>query len=188
MEEFQRYGRNKNTVINSAYINSGAYRKKFDKITTNDKLNHILYLKAKEMLFHRKGTLYEDMYWFDGDTGEVVASVLDAKEEKRIDYPEYVLNAIKGKNNLITMHTHPNSMPPSIADFNSCCQNKYLRSLIICHNGTVFSYTSNQMVPSGLYELYVQEFRDCGNNEKEAQMNALHEIKRTYKISFQEVE
>lgn len=188
MEEYQRYGRNKNTVINSAYINSGAYRKKFDKITTNDKLNHILYLKAKEMLFHRKGTLYEDMYWFDGDTGEIVASVLNAEDEKRIDYPEHVINAIKGKTNLITMHTHPNSMPPSIADFNSYCKNNYLRSLIICHDGTIFSYTSNQVVPPGLYELYVQEFKECGDTEKESQIKALNEIKRNYKISFQEVE
>ena len=38
--------------------------------------------KAKEMLKHRSGTLYEDMYWIDGDTGEIVASALDEKIEK----------------------------------------------------------------------------------------------------------
>ncbi len=188
MKEYQRYGRNKDTIINSAYINSGEYRKKFDKITNDGKVNHILYIKAKEMLFHRRGTLYEDMYWIDGNTGEIVAGVLDAKEEKRIDYPEHVINIIRGKNNLIAMHTHPNSMPPSIADFNSCCQNKYLRSLIICHDGIIYSYTSNQIVPSALYELYVQEFIVRGYTEKEAQLEALNKIKQTYIINFQEVE
>ena len=71
MLEYQRYGRNKDTVINSTYINSGEYRRKFDKITKNDESNRILYSKAKEMLFHRSGTLFEDMYWIDGDTGEI---------------------------------------------------------------------------------------------------------------------
>ena len=33
--EYQRYGRNKKTIINHTYINSGEYRNKFDKITKN---------------------------------------------------------------------------------------------------------------------------------------------------------
>lgn len=60
--EQQRYGRNKNTVINHTYIESGEYRRKFDKITDNKEIDRILYLKAKEMLNHRSGTLYEDLY------------------------------------------------------------------------------------------------------------------------------
>ena len=94
MLEYQRYGRNKNTVINSTYINSGEYRRKFDKITHNDDINRILYLKAKEMLFHRSGTLLEDMYWIDGDTGEIVAKALDEKEEEKIEYTTSIYNTI----------------------------------------------------------------------------------------------
>ena len=60
--ENQRRGRNKNTQIKYSYINSGAYRKKFDLISDNDKLNRVLYKIAKKMLKHRTGTLYEDMY------------------------------------------------------------------------------------------------------------------------------
>lgn len=105
MLEYQRYGRNKNTVVNKTYINSGEYRRKFDKITHNDDINRILYLKAKEMLFHRSGTLLEDMYWIDGDTGEIVAKALDEKEEEKIDYAASILKAIQDKCNLITMHT-----------------------------------------------------------------------------------
>lgn len=60
--EYQRYGRNKETAINHTYINSGEYRSKFDRITENINVNRILYNKAKEMLNHRSGTKYEDMY------------------------------------------------------------------------------------------------------------------------------
>lgn len=56
-KEEQRYGRNKDTAINHAYISSGEYRKKFDQISDNKKLNKLLYQLAKTMLEHRSGTL-----------------------------------------------------------------------------------------------------------------------------------
>ena len=70
--EFQRYGRNKSTLVNSKYISSGEYRKKFDKITNNADLSRLLYSKAKEMLIHRSGTLYEDMYWIDSEKVDII--------------------------------------------------------------------------------------------------------------------
>lgn len=187
MQEYQRAGRNKSTVINRTYINSGGYRKKFDKITSNSAVNRILYLKAKEMLFHRSGTLFEDMYWIDAGTGEIVAGALNERLEEKVEYSKAISNAIYGRTDLITMHTHPNSMPPSIADFNSCFEHKYLKSLVVCHNGTIYEYSSNQEVTYRLYALYIYEFRNLGYNEKDAQLNALNKIKQTYKIDFQEV-
>lgn len=84
LKEEQRYGRNKKTIVNHAYIQSGEYRKKFDKLTNNRSINRVLYQKAKEMLLHRSGTLFEDMHWIDLESGRVVASVLDAKDEQKI--------------------------------------------------------------------------------------------------------
>ena len=59
--EFQRYGRNKETTVDSSYISGGEYRRKFDSIIDNAAVSRILYSKAKEMLLHRSGTLFEDM-------------------------------------------------------------------------------------------------------------------------------
>lgn len=191
MLEYQRLGRNKDTTVNSSYINGGEYRRKFDNITKSDKINRILYSKAKEMLFHRSGTLYEDMYWIDPVTGDIVASALDEKEEEKIEYTPSISKAIKGRNNLITMHTHPSSMPPSMADFNSCFKHSYGQSLVICHNGTVYSYTSNQKVPEKLYDIYIKKFGINGNTDKEtekdAQLKTLLQISRNYSINFKEV-
>lgn len=44
--EFQRYGRNKSTLVNSTYISSGEYRNKFDKITNNKDVNRALYCQT----------------------------------------------------------------------------------------------------------------------------------------------
>jgi len=95
--EYQRYGRNKDTVINHTYINSGEYRNKFDKITNNKEVNRVLYSKAKEMLNHRSGTLFEDMYWIDGNTGDVIASALSEQRESGIQYTDAIIKAITGK-------------------------------------------------------------------------------------------
>lgn len=49
--EVQRQGRNKDTAINHAYIDSGEYRKKFDHISDSDELNRLIYQLAKKMLY-----------------------------------------------------------------------------------------------------------------------------------------
>lgn len=90
LKEEQRYGRNKESIVNHAYIQSGNYRKKFDKLTENKNINKLLYQKAKEMLLHRSGTLLEDMYWVDMESGEIIASVVDSKDKQKIIYPDHV--------------------------------------------------------------------------------------------------
>ena len=123
--EDQRYGRNKGTIVNKTYIESGEYRRKFDSIVDNPKIARILYSLAKEMLLHRSGTQIEDMYWIDADTGETVACVTNQKDDikQKIIYTDAVKRAIEGRENLITMHTHPASLPPSPNDFNAYYQN-----------------------------------------------------------------
>ena len=128
------------------------------------------------------------MYWIDGETGKAVAKALDEKIERKITYTSDILKAIAHRDNLITIHTHPNSMPPSIADFNSVFEHGYSMGLVICHNGTVYAYSSRQIIPSKLHEIYVDDFIQMGNTEKDAQLKALNEIKRNYDIDFWEVQ
>lgn len=185
--EDQRYGRNKNTVVNKTYIESGEYRRKFDTITANPIVNKVLYDKAKKTLKHRSGTLFEDMYWIDGDTGEVVAKILNSQYPERIKYPQAIRQKIKQYSTLITLHNHPGSMPPSSSDFTSANANNYKLSLIIGHNGAVFCYQSKSEISSKLNELYIAEYIDLGYNEYEAQMKALQKLQRGHDIEFWEV-
>ena len=46
--EYQRYGRNKSTLVNKTYIDSGTYRKKYDKLSENTDVNKVLYHSAKK--------------------------------------------------------------------------------------------------------------------------------------------
>lgn len=185
--EYQRYGRNKETLVNSTYINSGEYRNKFDKVSDNVEVSRVLYSKAKEMLQHRSGTMYEDMYWIDGKTGNVVASVLNEEARGKITYSDSLKKALQGKKDLISMHTHPQSMPPSIDDFNSAYYHKYSKSLVLCHDGKIFAYSSNQEVKKKLYLMYTERAVKEGYTEYDAQLKALEKIKQNYDIDFWEV-
>ncbi len=187
--EYQRYGRNKNTLVNKTYIEGGEYRRKFDNICDDPAVNKTLYDKAKESLKHRSGTLYEDMYWLDSKSGKIVAYEIDSSSEQEIVYSETTKKIVSSysKGRLVAMHTHPSSMPPSIADFNSCFRNGYKRGVVACHNGKVFVYTSEQEVSEDLYSLYVSSYISDGNSEYDAQLKALNKLRENHMIDFTEV-
>ena len=187
MLEYQRYGRNKNTVANKTYINSGEYRRKFDKITHNDDINRILYLKAKEMLFHRSGTLLEDMYWIDSAHRTVIAEETESCSEEQIVYSNSIRSKIQKYDNLITLHSHPNSYPPSINDLNSNFINHYGLGIVVCHDGKIFKYASNQEIREDYYKMVVEKNLKKGYNECEAQIEALKELVTKFDIMVKEV-
>lgn len=186
--EEQRVGRNKETQINLSYINSSEYRRKFDTITANPEVNRIVYQKAKEMLLHRRGTLFEDMYWLDGKSGEVVASAIDEVHSQAIRRNRKRDKRIKENKNIIVMHTHPLSMPPSPADFYSMWEMGYKKALIICHNGTIYEYGVAEKEPNiALHTMYIDRALKDGYTEIESQMLAIKKSQNSTGIYCKEV-
>lgn len=187
-QEEQREGRNKGTIINRSQIDSGEYRRKFDLISDNANLNKLIYQLAKKMLFHRSGTLYEDMYWIDTATCIIVAREDSGKIKKGIKYSRKTRKIIKQFKGLLTIHSHPNSFPPSIDDFNSNYYNNYGIGIVICHDGKIFIYNSEENVSEKYYELLVEMYDKELHNIYKAQILALDKIKENYKINYREVE
>lgn len=185
--EYQRYGRNKNTLVNKTYIDSGEYRRKFDNATENASVNKTLYDSAKAALKHRSGTLYEDMYWIDGNSGKVVFSVTDSTLEEGIPNTDSIKRHVKSSGNIITLHSHPGSMPPSASDLNSNFFNNYKMGFVACHNGVVFGYTSNEEISETLYTMYINKFLNDGFDDFTAQMKTLQVLSQNYKIKIWEV-
>ena len=185
--EKQRYGRNKTTVVNHSYINSGEYRSKFNNILNNQELNRTVYKIAKKMLSHRSCTLLEDMYWIDIDSGEIIASETNQKVEKQIKYSKATLRKIRKYENILVIHTHPNSMPPSVKDFNSAYKNGYQICLVCCHDGKVFLYNSETTIFEFFYKGTVAKYKKLGYDEYEAQIMALGEYEAKESISLKEV-
>lgn len=185
--EYQRYGRNKDTLVNKTYIESGEYRKKFDALSENSDVNKSLYVCAKKALKHRSGTMLEDMYWIDERNGQILLSVEDSTKESVISYTPAIWNVIKSNSSLVTLHTHPSSMPPSAADFNACYRNRYKFGVVACHSGRVFIYNSKQEISEKLYDLIVGDYVSKGFDEFDAQIKALERLRQNYDIDFREV-
>lgn len=185
--ENQRYGRNKSTLVNKTYVDSGEYKRKYDSATDNKEVNKSLYDCAKKALKHRSGTAFEDMYWIDGETGRVMLSVTDSADERTITYTDRIKKCIQTNNNVVTIHTHPSSMPPSIEDFNSCANNGYAKCFVACHNGVLYGYHSNEMINPKLYNLYIQKYMNGGFSEMEAQVKTIKKLSQPFDINFWEV-
>ena len=139
------------------------------------------------MLNHRSGTLLEDMYWIDVTSKEIVAAETNQKKECRIQYSKTTVKSIKKHKNLLVLHTHPYSMPPSIRDFNSNLNNGYQIGLVCCHDGRVFMYQSVRYVVEFLYKGTVAKYKKMGYDDFEAQYNALLEYQQKGDIIFKEV-
>ena len=184
--EQQRKGRNKNTIIDYNYISSNRYRKKFDYISNDKKLNKLLYKIAKKMLLHRSGTEYEDMYWIDLINGKIVCKITDSKYKKKILYTTTIKKMIKKSENLLTIHTHPDSFPPSIDDINSNYDHNYEIGIVICHDGRVYMYSAEERINVNYYKLTVEDYLKNGYNEDTAQIEALKEMQKKFSIYFKE--
>lgn len=185
--EEQRPGRNKKTAVNKAYINSGAYRRKFDELTDSDSLNRLLYQLAKKMLDHRAGTKFEDMYWIDIDTEDIIAEETTMTVEEEIIYSKATIKAIGEHDNIITIHTHPSSSPPSAGDLNANFSHEYQAGVIVCHNGDVYLYASDEMIDDDYFSLTIAEYLNQGYNEREAHKKAIEEMCDKFDINVKEV-
>lgn len=73
------------------------------------------------------------------------------------------------------------------ADFNSMLTHGYSKAFVLCHNGVVIQYVSNQEISEELYSRYVQRYILEGSSEFEAQWKALEKLKENHDIDFWEV-
>lgn len=94
---------------------------------------------------------------------------------------------IKKSENLLTIHTHPDSFPPSIDDINSNYDHNYEIGIVICHDGRVYMYSAEERINVNYYKLTVEDYLKNGYNEDTAQMEALKELQKKFSIYFKEV-
>lgn len=139
------------------------------------------------MLLHRSGTLYEDMYWIDLDTLEIVGQEIDRNIEEAIEYSKQTESIVKKYQNLLTVHSHPNSFPPSIADFNSNYFNNYAIGIVICHDGKIYIYNAEESISEIYYNMTLAEYKNQGYTDFEAQDYTLKELSNKFQIQFKEV-
>lgn len=178
----------KEAKIDEKYINSLEYKKQFDNLTDNPEANKSIYECSKNMLKHRTGTMYEDMYFIDRDTGKIIASSTKMDLESKVGYNKEIRKALSScnMNNVISIHNHPSSMPPSAGDFNAALKNGYHEGYILGHDGTIIRYESGkELIDRNAYEYRLALERKNVYNEYDAQVRVLDEMKKRNGIKYE---
>jgi hypothetical protein len=127
------------------------------------------------------------MYWIDVETREVVAKEIDCSIEGKIEYSDKTKKIIKDKPGLLTIHSHPMGLPPSIEDLNSNYLNSYSLGIVIGHNGKVFLYRSNERISPLYFSFKVASYSARGYNEFESRKKALEDCCDRFDVFFKEV-
>ncbi len=130
------------TVVNKKMLKSSQYRKKFENVSENTKLNRTAWKISKRMLEHRSGSRYEDLAFIDSVTGKSIVNEnynAESKAKPNKAMQKMVKDADYGT--IIAIHNHPGSSVPSLADLMVCVNRGYLFGLVACHDGKIYKYS-----------------------------------------------
>ena len=178
--------------VDLEYIKSREYHDKFKTITNNQAVNEQIYKQSKAFLTHRNGTNYENICLIDNKTGRIVALQNDSQNDFDVgDYNKKMKDAIKNNPpySLISLHNHPTNNPPTGSDIVSNGSNKYQLSVVVTHNGKVFSYKAgNKPFTAYSFGMRVDKYRGNKYNlsEYEAIIQTLKDYTEQYGIEWRE--
>lgn len=178
-------------VIDLDYINGKEYRKKFSRITDDEKLNQELYQRSKDTLIHRNGTSKEDLYLISARDGEVKGRSVAAKEDNVVEYNNSVIKAVQSepRGTLISIHNHATNIPPTGADFASAGYRGYKKGIVACHNGDVYLYeVGDKPFSAAFFDKTVDKYMAQGyTNGIEAHIKTLEQFEKDYGIKWRKL-
>lgn len=131
--------------VNWHIVKSKEYTEKFSFLSNDRKVVELAAQRARNILRHRDGVETEEIYAINLSTGKDVAKIINQnyiRGVKRTDkFTRSLLRTEQRGEMILTLHNHPNSTPPSIADLNELWNNENVSGLVVCHDGTLYYYT-----------------------------------------------
>ena len=134
-------GDNTSTVI-SPKIETKEYEDKMKLLGENDKVTAIMVHQARTSLYHRNGTLQEDMVYINPETNIFLVQRSYNKDSECLPTKKMIQMVTDNPGEIIAMHNHPRNMLPSYKDLLSAQNYKY--GIILCHNGDIMKYKVNE--------------------------------------------
>lgn len=186
---------------NSAYsvdwetVHSNKYKRKYNGITGNAKTDESIYKYAKAGLTHRDGTDREDLYIISKSTGKVLGKNITSTEAFGVRINDSIRSAVKNnQGDLIGLHTHPDSTPPTGSDFETAFKRGYYLGTVACSDGSVYIYgCADQFTSARIIDDTIEKFKklidDSGkkvySNDREAHLAAIKSLGKDYGIWYE---
>ncbi len=140
--ESSHKGMDCNTEIAKSVIKSPEYGRRISTLGENSKVQQKIIDESRKALYHRNGTSYEDLIFINAINGEMRKNTTYDKEREVM--PTKSMKRMIGAAvayTIISIHNHPSSTVPSLADINSMIKHKYRYGLVVGHDGTIFKYS-----------------------------------------------
>lgn len=151
LSERERLLREYDNTVSEKVLDAPGFIEKFKGITGIEDVDEAIYESAVEMLRHRNGTNFEDLYLIDAKTGDIIHKLTTCNLANEIKYDVETLEAIrKAKREhrvILAIHNHPGGLPPSLDDGVSMLRHGYVQGIAVGHNLEVYVYTG----ANGLY-------------------------------------
>lgn len=175
--------------VNAEYISSKEYKEKFSNLPYNESVKNSIYEQSKAILTHRNGTYYEDICLIDAKTGEIKAKSYNNKTQNEVVYSNKALEIVNNnKGDLISIHNHGTNNPPTGSDVVSASRKQYQMGIVVCHDGSVYTYRPAKKVFSRFYfDTTVDKYKKLGYNEKESIIKVLSEFSNNFGLEWEEL-
>lgn len=160
-----------NTIINANIIESREYRNRIDALKENIKSKRNIWNRAREMLYHRNGTNYEDLAFVDSKTGK--SFINKSYDKERQAKPNKRMQKLLKQSEpytVIAIHNHPGSNVPSINDMRTAFSRKYKYGLVVCHNGAIYKYAVSEKYNDVMAVSAIARLEEKGYNADIAKM------------------
>ena len=167
--------------VNHEYINSPEYHTKFEKIDVNKNVQESLYKQSGRLLefiesLDTEKQFQERLLAIDAKTGELIVDNFSRDGEVHrtgftIEEHQKLENC---PNQIIYLHNHSLNGPPSAQDILTCLHNdKAYMSVIICHNGDIYTISDIKPEFEEQYEKYLETRKQRTNDIVEARCAAV---------------
>lgn len=145
-----------------------------------------------EMLKHRQGTEYEDLYLIDSRTGKVVAKNTTSQALLKVSKTKEIEDALlaSDERSYILVHNHPYSSPPSVADLNSLFKNPKIQyGIIIGHNGIVYKYTAPSIeIDEKILDIALQRYRNMKYTQDTSLKMAYDDLSKKFRFNLEVIQ
>lgn len=157
--------------VERAYINSKEYHDKFEKLPLNSHVQQSLYLQAGRLLEKVDGQSQERMLAINARTGEFIVDNFERngntfKTSFTADEYQKIENC---PDSVIVMHNHSMNGRPSAQDMLTYLKEEKMRlSIVVCHDGTVYSISDVKPEMKTVYKKYLEEAKSRMLGDEEA--------------------
>ena len=185
-------------LVNNERLNVDKLRERLAVLNESGETIVEIQRNIHDTLKHRNNTHYEDLTFIDSINGKSWINknydYYDAESKiSRCKPTENMLEKLSSAPDytFISIHNHPSSSAPSVDDLKALIGRRYKYGLVVCHNGTIYKYSTKRTIlfdkieRSALEGQLAKLEKALYNSNKEQEISAINNLKKMFEINME---